>query len=60
LPGPSLWRDDNYLQPATECATSLKGGKPANACRRLLRSSPRAQEEWKLEEALDSFEKEQY
>ena len=57
LPGPSLWQDDGYTHAAPQCGTkSGAPGKISSACTGFLKSSPRATEEFKLEEALDTFE----
>ena len=58
LPGASLWQGDDYGRLAAACATDFKASsKPSGACANFLESSPRAREEWKLEESLGTFEK---
>ena len=58
LPGPSLWQDDGYIHATPPCATKFSApGKISSDCSSFLKSSARAQEEFKLEEALGTFEK---
>ena len=54
LPGASLWQGDDYGRLAAACATDFKA---SSACANFLESTPRAREEWKLEESLGTFEK---
>jgi adenosine deaminase len=60
LPGDSLWRDHDYRQPQPACATSLTGDRDADtACAALLAASPKAQQQWRLEERFHRFERAQ-
>jgi adenosine deaminase len=58
LPGASLWSARDTLgQPVPQCASSTPGvEEKTSACAEFLRSSPKAQEEWKLEKRFHDFE----
>ena len=60
LPGDSLWRDHDYRHPQLPCATSLIGDhEVGTACAAVLAASPRAQQQWRLEERFHRFEQAQ-
>lgn len=52
LPGASLWQDSSYTNRVPVC----RSGANAKVCDQFLRASPRAREQWKLEEAFAAFE----
>ena len=54
LPGRSLWRDPVRFVPDPACPPIAV---PAPACRAFLETSPRATLQWRLERALDAFER---
>jgi adenosine deaminase len=58
LPGQSLWSSLSETKLARPCAgTGHAGdGKTVAACQKFLDGSEKAQQEWKLEEALANFE----
>jgi adenosine deaminase len=57
LPGESLWRADALETPGTACGgVNPTGPQPGGSCGRLLASSEKAREEWKLERAFTAFE----
>ena len=55
LPGASLWSDDTYSQRAI-CAG--QGSKPDASCHAALDASPKAREQFRLENSLAAFEAE--
>ena len=60
LPGESLWSNHDYRHPQFACVTSLSsGGQPAFACGALLAASPKAQQQWQLEQRFRRFEQAQ-
>ncbi len=60
LPGVSLWRDGKNFIIVSECAKDVPGAKPRSvACDQLLRSSEKAQLQWKLEGEFVEFEQRQ-
>jgi adenosine deaminase len=60
LPGDSLWRDHDYRHSQPACATSLTGDHdPGTACAAVLSASPKAQQQWRLEERFHRFERAQ-
>ncbi len=57
LPGQSLWRDHDYRHPQTACAASLSSDRPAvGTCATLLTASPKAAQQWELEQRFHHFE----
>ncbi len=60
LPGQSLWAaPDKFTQPAPACAHDTLGSdKPTSACSAFLNSSPKAQQQWQLEDRFRQFESE--
>ena len=57
LPGQSLWRDHDYRHPQTACAASLGQDQEAGgSCANLLAASPKAQQQWQLEQRFRRFE----
>jgi adenosine deaminase len=58
LPGQSLWAaPDKFTQPAPSCAHDTLGSdKPTSACSAFLNSSPKAQQQWQLEDRFRQFE----
>jgi hypothetical protein len=57
LPGDSLWRDHDYRHPQAPCATSMSGnGEVGSACSAVLAASPKAQQQWRLENRFYRFE----
>ncbi|HEY3991020.1 MAG TPA: adenosine deaminase [Acidobacteriaceae bacterium] len=60
LPGESLWRDHDYRHPQAACAANLSGERaPTGACATLLAASPKAQQQWQLEQRFHRFERAQ-
>jgi adenosine deaminase len=60
LSGQSLWRDHDYRHPEPACAASLNRDREAvGACATLLAASPRAQQQWQLEQRFHRFEQSQ-
>jgi adenosine deaminase len=58
LPGQSLWRDHDYRRPQASCAVALNSGhEGAGACAALLAASPKAQQQWQLEQRFHDFER---
>ncbi|SDR15935.1 adenosine deaminase family protein [Actinopolyspora saharensis] len=57
LPGESLWADadSHRMKPACTVATPGRGNLPA-ACAKLLKSSPKAELQWRQEKAFRAFE----
>lgn len=56
LPGASLWRDHDYSRPQPACALSLGLPAPDSACRELLTTSAKAEQQWELERRFGAFE----
>jgi adenosine deaminase len=57
LPGPSLWSNHDYRHPQPICTASLSAGsKPDLTCGALLDASPKAREQWQLEQRFHRFE----
>jgi adenosine deaminase len=57
LPGQSLWRDHDYHNPQTACAAGLSSRREAvGACATLLTASPKAAQQWELEQRFRRFE----
>jgi adenosine deaminase len=57
LPGESLWRGHDYRHPQPICATSVSsGGEPDVTCGALLAASPKARQQWQLEQRFRRFE----
>jgi adenosine deaminase len=57
LPGGSLWQDPRRFVIGHECAADRPGSKPVSpACQKLLNSSEKAHQEWKLEQKFAEFE----
>ena len=57
LPGNSLWRDHDFRHPHPACATSLSGDREIGTeCSALLAASPKAQQQWRLEQRFYRFE----
>lgn len=57
LPGSSLWQDGRKLVMNRECAADRPGAKNiSTGCQRLLNSSQKAHEQWKLEQKFAEFE----
>jgi adenosine deaminase len=57
LVGDSLWRSDAVGTPGPACrAVDLTREEPAGECGRLIASSEKAREEWRLERAFARFE----
>jgi len=60
LPGQSLWRDHDYRHPQTTCAAGLNSNREAvGACAALLTASPKAAQQWELEQRFHRFEQSQ-
>jgi adenosine deaminase len=60
LPGESLWHGHDYRHPQPICATSPSSdGEPAVACVALLAASPKARQQWQLEQRFHRFERAQ-
>lgn len=58
LPGESLWRDHDYRRPQPACAATLSADREIGAaCAAVLAASPRAQQQWRLEERFHRFER---
>jgi len=59
LQGQSLWAETKgTFRPVAACASDVLGSqKLSQGCAKLLASSGRAREQWKLEEAFGNFEK---
>ena len=57
IPGDSLW--ENKAVPSRSCADDLKSGqvKPSSECAIFLSSSTKASMQWKLEQAINQFER---
>jgi hypothetical protein len=56
LPGRSLWEDTTNWRLVPVCRSSSKD-HPSSACTALLKSSEKAELEWKYERALEQFDK---
>jgi adenosine deaminase len=57
LPGQSLWHDHDYSHPQTACAAGLNSThEAAGACAALLTASPKAAQQWELEQRFHRFE----
>jgi adenosine deaminase len=57
LPGQSLWRDHDYRHPQPACVVSLNSDhEAAGGCAALLAASPKAQQQWQLEQRFQRFE----
>jgi adenosine deaminase len=57
LPGESLWHGHDYRHPQPICATSPSSdGEPAVACGAVLAASPKARQQWQLEQRFRRFE----
>ncbi|MDQ1453961.1 MAG: adenosine deaminase [Acidobacteriaceae bacterium] len=60
LPGDSLWRDHDYRHPQLVCASGLtSGGEPDVTCGAVLAASPKARQQWQLEQRFHRFERAQ-
>jgi adenosine deaminase len=60
LPGPSLWSDHDYRHPQPICGASLSSAsKPDLTCGALLDASPKARQQWQLEQRFQRFERAQ-
>lgn len=59
LPGQSLWAETKAtFRPVAACASDVLGNqKPSPGCAKLLATSERTREQWKLEQAFGNFEK---
>jgi adenosine deaminase len=59
VPGQSLWAETKgSFRPVAACASDIRrAAKPSAGCAKLLESSERAREQWKLERAFAEFEK---
>lgn len=58
LPGKSLWQDNSTFQPVSICKNDNVGNtQMSSACENFLKSSEKAQLQWKLEMELTQFEK---
>ena len=58
LPGESLWRSLQEARASAPCAVDMKDAhaKPSAICQKMLESSAKAQQQWRLEEAFAQFE----
>jgi hypothetical protein len=57
LPGESLWRSNAPYVVASACGADAPGARaPSESCGKLLESSERAREQWRLEAAFTEFE----
>lgn len=57
LPGLSLWTNHDYRRPQPACAAVLaREGTPDTACSAFLANSPKAQQQWELEQRFHRFE----
>jgi adenosine deaminase len=60
LPGQSLWRDHDYRHPQPTCAAIFSSDREAvGACATLLAASPKAEQQWQLEQRFRRFERAQ-
>ena len=60
LPGESLWHGHDYRHPQPICATSpTSDGEATVACGALLAASPKARQQWQLEQRFRRFERAQ-
>jgi adenosine deaminase len=60
LPGQSLWRDHDYRHPQAACAASLNNDREGvGACKTLVAASPKAEQQWQLEQRFRRFEQAQ-
>ncbi len=59
LPGESLWQVHDYRHPQVACAADLtQSQEPEGVCGAFLASSPKAHQEWGLEQRFHRFERE--
>jgi adenosine deaminase len=57
LPGGSLWADARKFIPVAQCARDVSmTSEASNACKQYVAASEKASLQWKLEQALKSFE----
>jgi len=57
LPGLSLWTNHDYRRPQPACAAVLaREDTPDTACSTFLANSPKAQQQWELEQRFHRFE----
>jgi adenosine deaminase len=56
LEGASLWSDRAYTAFAAPCAHDAPGQPPSSTCNSYLAQSPKAMQQWRLEERLQEFE----
>jgi len=57
LPGESVWTSVQELKARAPCADMKEAGeRPSANCQKLLESSEKAHQQWRLEEAFAKFE----